>query len=202
METCFIQNNMVSPHGSDNDASGSVVHNNHRSKLTNLCYQLKSHWSLLTYLLSQAQTLRVGDRRQLLFSQLLYCFLIVPQIQLGPDQDDRSGGAVVTNLREPLKKDREWQERPMWRHKITLHHLSGHGRRTCEGTGTRPLRVPRTRILAGLYFGPLLHLLNLKLSWNLSSSELRSKPCAAPVPGWCLWCHGVCRPKVIVKKCS
>lgn len=56
----------------------------------------------LTYLLGQSQALRVGDRSQLLFLQLLNRFLLVPEIQLGAYQDDGRGGAVMANLRVPL----------------------------------------------------------------------------------------------------
>lgn len=62
--------------------------------------------TLLTYLLSQSQALRVGDWRQLLFLQLLNGFLLVPQIQLGAHQDDGCGRAVVADLRVPLAEDR------------------------------------------------------------------------------------------------
>ena len=60
----------------------------------------------LTNLLSQSQALGVGDRRQLLFLELLDGFFLVPQIQLGAHQDDGCGGAVVANLRVPLADDR------------------------------------------------------------------------------------------------
>lgn len=66
----------------------------------------------LTDLLSQSQALGVGDRRQLLFLQLLDGFLLVPQIQLGAHQDDRCGGAVVTNLGVPLAEDKV--KKQMW----------------------------------------------------------------------------------------
>lgn len=39
----------------------------------------------LTDLLGQSQALRIGDRSQLLFFQLLDGLLLVPQIQLGAD---------------------------------------------------------------------------------------------------------------------
>ena len=62
--------------------------------------------SLLTDLLCQSQPLRVGDGRQLLFLQLLNSVLLIPQIELGPNQDDGCGGAVVANFGEPLMKNR------------------------------------------------------------------------------------------------
>lgn len=60
---------------------------------------------LLAYLLGQSQALRVGDGCQLFLFQLLDGLLLIPQIQLGTHQDDRCGGAMVADLREPLSED-------------------------------------------------------------------------------------------------
>lgn len=56
-------------------------------------------------LLGHCQSLGIGDGGELLVLQLLDRGLVVAQIQLGADQDDRDTGAVVTHLGEPLGPD-------------------------------------------------------------------------------------------------
>lgn len=60
--------------------------------------------SVITDLLGHGQSLGVRDGRQLLLPQLLDGLFLIPQIQLGPHQDDGSVGTVVPHLWIPLQE--------------------------------------------------------------------------------------------------
>lgn len=55
-----------------------------------------------TNLLGHRQALWVRDWRQFLVAQLLHCRLVVAQIQLGSDQDDRGARTVVAHFGVPF----------------------------------------------------------------------------------------------------
>lgn len=74
----------------------------------------RTQWACLTYLLSQSESLRVGDWCQLLLLQLLDGVLLVSQIQLGAHQDNGRGGAVVANLRVPLRRSKITGSEETW----------------------------------------------------------------------------------------
>ena len=56
-------------------------------------------------LLGDHDGLLVLYRRHLLLPQALLGSLVVPQIELGTDEDDGHAGRVVVNLGEPLRLD-------------------------------------------------------------------------------------------------
>lgn len=60
----------------------------------------------LTYFFGHGQALGVDDGGEFLLLQLLDGVLVVSQVQLGAHQDDGSVGAVVSDLRVPLKEGR------------------------------------------------------------------------------------------------
>lgn len=62
--------------------------------------------SELTYFFGHGQALGVDDGGEFLLLQLLDGVLVVSQVQLGAHQDDGSVGAVVSDLRVPLKEGR------------------------------------------------------------------------------------------------
>lgn len=65
----------------------------------------------LTYFFGHGQALGVDDGGEFLLLQLLDGVLVVSQVQLGAHQDDGSVGAVVSDLRVPLKGGRRGRQR-------------------------------------------------------------------------------------------
>lgn len=59
----------------------------------------------LTDFFGHGQALRVDDGGEFLLLQLLDSVLVVSEIQLGAHQDDGSVGAVVSDLRVPLRRE-------------------------------------------------------------------------------------------------
>lgn len=51
--------------------------------------------------------MRVDDGGEFLLLQLLDSVLVISKVQLGAHQDDGSVGAVVSDLRVPLRKEEE-----------------------------------------------------------------------------------------------
>jgi hypothetical protein len=53
-------------------------------------------------LLGHSQSLFVGDSFHLACAEGFRCCAVIPQIELGTDEDDGDVGGVVFNFREPL----------------------------------------------------------------------------------------------------